>query len=58
MPLEQGTASATAKHPRTFLRWDCPSAAPATGGKGILLQEINAQIPKVPGTELELSLAV
>lgn len=37
---------------------DCPSAAPATGGKGILLQEINTQIPKVPGKELELSLAV
>ena len=54
MPLEQGTASATAKHPRASLRWDCPNAAPATEGKGVLLQEIKTRIPKLPGTELEL----
>lgn len=58
MPLEQGTASATAKHPRALLRWDCPRAAPAAGGKGVLLQKRRTQIPKVLGTELGLSVAM
>lgn len=57
MPLERGTASAMAKHARVSLGWDCPNAAPATGGRGVLLQEIKTQIPKVPGTKLELSVA-
>lgn len=41
-----GTANATARHTRTSLRWDCPSAAPAAGGKGVLHQEMKTQFPQ------------
>lgn len=56
MPLQSGTASPMAKHPRTLLRWD--SSSPCHRRDGDTPPGYKTQIPKVPGTELELSAAM